>query len=634
MSTKIRPQDNFYDYVNKDWIDKAELPSGYAAWGSFEMLHKKSVDDINDLIDKLIKDKNNLNEDQRKIVTVYENYLNFKMRDEQGITPILPLIEEIDKLESKENFTEFLINFYKKYGFGFFHSKSIDADFEDSNLRALMIGSMGLGMGDRDFYDPSHVRHEEIKSAYKVYIEDIIKASKLKFNTDNLFEMNYDLEYRISQSMLKKEEFRNIDNINNVVTIDELTSYCDFIDWNKYLTSTGHAKAKKIILLEPKFMKALNKELKEIGLENLKDILKLDIITSYAGILTTELHKINFNFAKVFSGVKEMRPEKERALSFTEGLVGELIGQEYVKLHFSKEAKENVLKIVDDLIKVYSKRINQLEWMSDTTKAKAIEKLNTFETKIGYPDKFEDYSGIEVRSYEDGGSLFENRSNIAKHFREKNLREINLPVDKTKWHMSPQTVNAYYNPQANEICFPAAILQSPFYDINEPLAKNLGGIGAVIGHEVSHGFDDEGSRFDKDGNLSNWWTEEDYKQYNSRTEKLVDQYSAYEVDGSKVNGKLTLGENIGDLGGVSAALDICLEQAPDDLKLFFENYAYVWRRKSTAEMLNTRLLTDPHSPEEFRCNGVLVNVDKFHEVYETSEGDKMYKPKNERIKIW
>ncbi len=634
MSKKIRAQDNFFDYMNKEWIDKTELPSGYPSWGSFEMLHKKSMDDIKELILEFKTKKSDLKDDQEKITNIFENYLNVKKRNEQGITPIMEIIELIDSLNSKENFTDFLIESFKRFNISFFHSKGIDSDFKDSNKRALMIGSMGLGMSDRDFYDENHPRHKDIKAAYKIYLEDISKASKLQFKTKSIFNLVYNFEKEISQSMLKQEELRSPENIYNVVKISDLNKYCSFINWDKYLTQTKYGKAEILILSEPKFLEKLNEMLNKFELDELKDFLKIKTLIAFSSILSLDLYQINFNYSSIFSGVKEMKPEIDRAVEFTNSRLGELLGKEYVKKHFSQEAKEDVLGIVKDLIKVYSKRINNLEWMSKTTKTKAIDKLNSFTVKIGFPDKFEDYSKIEIRSYEQGGNLFENIRNLSKHFIEKELKEINLPVDKTKWYMNPQTVNAYYNPTSNEICFPAGILQKPFYDIKEPRAKNLGGIGAVIGHEVSHGFDDEGSKFDKNGNFENWWTEEDYKQYNLRTQKLVEQYNSYEINGTNVNGKLTLGENIGDLSGVAAALDICKVQCKEDIKLFFENYATIWMRKSTDELKNTRLLIDPHSPEEFRCNGVLINIDEFHSAYETKPEDKMYLEKSKRIKIW
>ncbi|AGR40949.1 M13 family metallopeptidase [Spiroplasma taiwanense] len=634
MSNKIRVQDNFYDYLNKEWIDNTQLPDGYPSWGSFEMLHKKSIDDIKNLILDFKENYNSLNSEEKKIVNIFNNYLNWKERNSQLIKPIEPIINKINNLNDKKDFSNFLTECFEEFNISFFHSKGVDSDFKNSNKRALGISAMSLGMSNRDFYDESHPRHKEIKSGYQKYINDLIKESQIKFSNENVFNLIYKFEEEISHAMLKQEELRSPENIYNVVTLDKLNELCNFIDWKEHLTKIGYSKAEVIILSEPKFLKKLGEMLENIKLDDLKDILKIKVIMVFSFLLTENLYKISFEYSSVFSGMKEMKPEIDRAVEFTNSHLGEILGKAYISKHFSEKAKEDVLKIVNDLIKVYSKRIQNLEWMSNTTKEKAIEKLNTFKIKIGYPNKWEDFSSIDIRDYKDGGNLYENLTKISQYFTKKEIKEINLPVDKEKWYMYPQTVNAYYNPTSNEICFPAGILQAPFYDINEPKAKNLGGIGAVIGHEVSHGFDDEGSKFDKDGNFENWWSDEDYKQYSNRTQKLVEQYSNYEVNGSKVNGKLTLGENIGDLSGVVAALDICKEQFPNDLKLFFENYAIIWKRKSTDELKNTRLLIDPHSPEEFRCNGVLINIDEFHETFETKKGDGMFLEKENRIKIW
>ncbi|ASP28582.1 endopeptidase O [Spiroplasma corruscae] len=635
MKDKKRIQDNFFNAMNQDWVEKTELPSGYPSWGSFEILRKKSIDDIRDLILELKnKDKNSLNVEQKKIVALFNNYLNWEERNKQGLKPIMGMIEFIDTLKDKKEFTNFIIDFYQKFQTSFLFGFGMDSDFKDSNLRALFISTMSLGMSDRDFYEESHPRHTEIKEAYKKYVNDLVLESKIKFKSNNLFDLIYSFEDKLAKSMLKKEELRSPENIYNVVTLEDLKSYCKFIDWKDYFDKTGYSKASIIILTQPKYIKKLSDILESINLEDLKDIMKFDLLSAYSGLTSENFYKIAFNFSSVFSGVKEMKPEIERAVEFTNGKLGEMLGKEYVKKHFSEEAKKDVYDMVKKLINVYEKRINDLDWMSETTKIKAVEKLKGFTIKIGYPDKFETYEEVEIRDYNEGGSLYENINNIVKYLIKKELNEINMPVDKNKWYMYPQTVNAYYNPSSNEICFPAAILQSPFYDINEPRAKNLGGIGAVIGHEVSHGFDDEGSKFDKDGNFNNWWTPDDYKEYNKRTQALVEQYNQYDVNGSHVNGKLTLGENIGDLSGVAAALDICKEECPGDIKLFFENYAIIWRRKSTDELKNTRLLIDPHSPEEFRCNGVLVNINEFHEIFGTQPGDGMYKEEKDRIKVW
>lgn len=633
MSSKVKAQENFYDHINKEWLDKTELPEGYASWGSFEMLDKKSNDDIQNIILDL-KNQKDLTKENQFIINLFDNYLNNEARAKDGINPILPIIEKIDKIKNKEELTNVLIDLHKEYNIDFFHSKGVDSDFKDSNLRALAISSISLGMGNREFYEKSNPRHEEIKKAYEKFIKDLSKASKIKFASSNLFELIFNFEDKIAKHMLKPEEFRDPARIYNVMTVEKISKISDFMDWRKYFTSLKYDKVAKIIVMEPKYLEEISKQIQTAKIEDLKDIMKFWVVATYASMLSPELYEINFEFSSIYSGVKKKRPEQERAVRFVNSMIGELLSKEYIKKHFSENAKKDVLKMVHNLFDKYIIRINNLEWMSSETKVKAIEKVKSFKVKIGYPDKWEDFSDVEIRSYENGGSLFENLLSLQKHNHNKEIKEINLPVDKDKWYMYAQTVNAYYNPSSNEICFPAGILQKPFYDENQSHAANLGGIGAVIGHEVSHGFDDQGSQFDKDGNFKNWWTEKDYEEYTKRTQAVINQYDQYKLVNTKINGKLTCGENIGDLSGVSAALDICKEQSPNDIKVFFENYALIWKRKSTPEQMNNRILTDPHSPEVFRCNGVLVNIDEFHDVYETKPGNGMYKPKEKRIKVW
>ncbi|PPE06763.1 M13 family metallopeptidase [Mesoplasma corruscae] len=633
--SKVRAQDDFFNYVNGEWISQTSLPKGYAWWGSFQILRKKSDDDIRSLIDELLA-KNDLSLEEQQIVNLYRNFLNDESRNKFGIQPIMPMIEQIDKLDSKENLTEFFIAMEKKWRISFFGSFSISLDIKDSNTKVLYVGSMGLGMSDRDYYDPKNPRHKEVKSAYKKYIEKVAELSKVPFKTKNLFDLVYDVEDQIAKVKLPKEELRNPDNTYNLISLQELSDQYSFINWKGILELWGvnPDSDRKIIISQPKCVAKIQEIVNAMSLDDLKDFMKIDLLTSMTGSLSLDYYEASFEYGSVFSGVKDKRPREERAANFVNSVFGEVLSKEYVKRHFSPKSKDLVLKMVKDLFAVYKVRINQLDWMSEDTKQKAVEKLDSFKVKIGYPDKWEDYSKIQIRSFEEGGSLYENLRNIGDYFFEKEISEINDPVDKTKWGMYAQTVNAYYSPTANEICFPAAILQKPFFDEHQSLAANLGGIGAVIGHEVSHGFDDQGSRFDKDGNFKDWWQPKDHKIYKQITQKLVEQYNEYEFDGTHVNGKLTLGENIGDLSGVSAALDICREQAPEGFKEFFENFAKVFCQISTPEHRNTALLTNPHSPEICRINGTLVNIDEFHDTYQTKPGDKMYKPKAKRIKVW
>ncbi|AVP49298.1 M13 family metallopeptidase [Williamsoniiplasma luminosum] len=634
MGKNTKLEDNFYQHYNQEWIEKTPIPDGYSSWGSFEILHQKSLDDVKNLIESLKKNPAKLNLAQTQILNLFDNYLNFNKRNEQGISPIQPIINKIDQLSSKADFTKFLIESFLEFKITFFHSIGIDSDDKNSFQRASIIDSIDLGMRDRDFYEPTNNRYQELKNAYEIYVNSLIKESGVSFNGTNVFQTIFDFETEAAKVMLKPEEWRDPNNTYNVVDFAQLNQLCSFIDWKTYFNQTGYDKAKIMVLHEPKFFAKLNELLLKTDLTAIKDIMKFQVLSSFSKLLTEKIYEIKFQYASIFNGIEKMKTPINQAVEFVNKLLGEIIGQEYIKEHFSESAKQDVLTIVKDLIRIYSNRIQKLDWMSQTTKQQAIEKLNAITIKIGYPDKWNDFSSVIINKYADGGSLFENVMNISKFFIEKNLKEIALPVDRDKWSMHPQTVNAYYNPNTNEICFPAGILQAPFYDIKQSKAQNLGGIGAVIGHEVSHGFDDQGSRYDKIGNLNNWWTDEDHQQYHLRTQKLVEQYNQYQIDGIHVNGKFTLGENIGDLSGLAAALDICKEQCPNDLKAFFENNAMVWRRTMVDRERHTRLVIDPHSPEEFRCNGVFIHLDEFHETYNTKPGDQMYLDPEKRIKVW
>ena len=402
-----------------------------------------------------------------------------------------------------------------------------------------------------------------------------------------------------------------------------------------------------VIIGELDYYKNLDKILNQENLPLIKDYLRFKLINSYASYSTADLDKINFEFyGKTLSGQKEQRPLEKRGLAFVNGSTGELLGQIYVKDNFPPEAKAKAEELISYLFKSFDKHIKELDWMSAETKTKALEKLNKFTVKIGYPDKWKDYSGLQVKSLAEGGTLIDDVMAISKWRQAENLKDFGKPVDKTRWGMSPQTVNAYFNPTNNEIVFPAAILQPPFYDYRADAAVNFGGIGAVIGHEISHGFDDSGAKFDGDGNLVNWWTPQDEQKFAAATGALAKQYDGYEpVKGTHVNGTFTSGENIGDLGGASVAFDALQMYLKDEgtyanidgyipQQRFFLSWATIWRTKATEEALVNQVKTDPHSPGYYRSFGPIVNIDAFHDAFKTKPGDKLYKVPKDRIRIW
>lgn len=490
-------------------------------------------------------------------------------------------------------------------------------------------------MMDREYYLEKSEKNLEIQKAYKLFLKKMFVLNGYSESTAVAKAENvFNFESKLSLSMLKREETRNPDKIYNPYALSELEKEFPYFNWRVYLRNTGLLKADKIIITEPEYIKALNKEFKEENINIIKDYMESVILRDSSSLLSREFENASFEYSKVFSGINEMLPDDERAFNLLNNMLGELLGSIYVKEYFTEDAKNDVILMIKEIITTYETRIRKLSWMSEASKDQAVKKLETMTIKVGYPDKWEDYSNIQIKNYQDGGSLYSNVKSIGDFKREKALKDLNKKVDKSRWSMTPQTINAYYNPTANEIVFPAAILQSPFYDYNTSKAKNYGGIGAVIGHEITHAFDDEGSKFDEAGNLKDWWTFNDRKNYEKRTEALAKQYSRYKVGDEKINGKLTLGENIADLGGVSVALEIVKNDNPDNLEEFFEAYAVIWRNQATKERESYLIKIDPHSPGRYRVNGILTNIDEFYGVYNVKKTDKMYIKPDDRIRIW
>ena len=633
---KVREQDDFYGAINYSWLKDNKIPKGYSSWNNFNILDKKVSDDLRGIVEEYVKKQSTLvnGTDEQKLVDFYTSTLDYKNRDKDGIKPIEGLLNEVDKLSNKKDITKLMVYLFNNNSEIFFNS-DISPDFKDSSTNILYFDSIRLGMPDRDYYLEDTERSKTIQAAYKIFLKKIFM---LKGYTENeavqKTENVYKFEKILAASKLKREDLRDASKLYNPYTVAQLEKTYPNINWKEFLSGTKLIKAKKIVLTEPKYIKALNKELENSNMEVLKDYLESVILRENSNYLSRDFEKAAFEYSKVFSGIDEMLPDNERAFDLLNDSLGESLGKIYIKKYFSEDAKKDVKNMVKEIISVYEGRIKKLDWMSEGTKLKAIKKLNTMTIKVGYPDKWEDYSKVEIKTYENGGSLYSNLDNIASFMRERSINELNGKVDKSRWGMTPQTINAYYNPTANEIVFPAAILQDPFYKYGASKAKNYGGIGAVIGHEISHGFDDQGSKFDEKGNLNNWWTAEDEKNYKQKTEALAKQYSSYTVGNENINGNLTLGENIADLGGVTVVLEITEREAPNDLKEFFQSYAVIWRNLVTKERASHLIKIDPHSPGRYRVNGVLTNLDEFYKIYNIQENDKMYIKPEDRIRIW
>tara|TARA_R110002051_G_scaffold66515_12_gene120516 strand:+ start:4374 stop:6422 length:2049 start_codon:yes stop_codon:yes gene_type:complete len=645
MDTTQSPKSDFYNYVNGNWMKFTEIPDDRTSWGGFSVLRKSTDDDVLKIL-AMAKEGGNYaaSTDQAKALAIFDSKLDSASRNKAGITPLQPAFEAIVSVKNLKDLQTVLAT--NAAVSSPFLSIGAGADLNNSSMNAVYLGANGLGLPDRDFYMDQDEKSIEIREEYKKHISKMLqKLGDSEANATAAADKILAMETQLAEPRLNKVESRDARNYNNPRTIAEVDQMLTTIDVNKLIADLGITKKFDTLLVtQLRYTEALDKFLKTTPIEDIKTLVRWDTFNNAAGRLTTDIETANWEFySKYLSGAKEQRPADERALATVNGTVGEALGQLYVDAKFPPEAKAKAEKMIANVIDAFKERISVLDWMSDSTKTKAIEKLDKFTVKIAYPDKWEDYSTMEVSGDK---SYFDNMTAVDKWGELKNFAEIGEPVDKTEWGMSPQTVNAYFNPLNNEIVFPAAILQPPFYNYTADEAVNYGGIGAVIGHEISHAFDDSGSRFDADGNLKNWWTEADLAAFTERADALAAQYDSVMVlPDVYVNGKFTLGENIGDLGGLLGAYDglqkyFAENGRPDDIdgftaeQRFFMSWATVWRTKSRDEALRTQIKTDPHSPGMVRATQPLLNIQEFYDAFDIKEGDAMYLAPEKRVHIW
>jgi len=655
MDTTVLPGNDFYTYVNGKWMESAEIPSDRGRWGSFDELDKKADSMALKVLDEASA-RWSMNKtakgsiltsfsDQDKAVMMYNTVMDLENRNKQGIAPILPYIQEVQGLKKKKDLYKLMVK-NAPYGESVFLGFYISSDVKNSNQNVLYSYGTSLGLPDRDYYLKSDEKTVALQEAYKKFMKETFQAFQVDIKDGELAKI-YEFEKTLAQSKMDRVERRDPNKRYNPRSKEAFIKEMLGMPVQEMMDALGIGSADKIIIGELAFMNVLAAEVEKAKMSTLKNVMLWNMLRGSMGQLTEDLDKISFEFyGKTLRGTPEQSPLNERALGVVNGSLGEALGKLYVEKYFPEEAKTVAKAMVDDVIAAYRVRINNLVWMSEETKQKAQRKLDKLTIKIGYPDKWKDYSDLNVVSYDQGGSYFQNMINLSKWSMAQNMAKFGKPVDKTEWGMSPQTVNAYYNPVYNEIVFPAAILQPPFFDFRNDPAVNFGGIGAVIGHEISHGFDDAGAQFDENGNLVNWWTENDLVQFKERGKKLAEQYNKYEaLPGKFVNGEFTLGENIGDLGGVASAYDGLLihlkrEGAVGEIdgysqeQRFFMSWATVWRNKIRDKELAMRLLTDPHSPGYFRAIGPLENHEGFYKAFDVKEGHKMYKSKADRVEIW
>lgn len=648
MDISVKPGDDFFRYVNGRWYDQTEIPADRTRWGSFDELRKKTDEDMM----KILKDAlNNTaytdDSDQGKALNLYRSVMDTLTRNRQGITPLQPYLKKIDRVKNISDLQNLLIEMETQGGLGFF-GIGVGTDAKNSNRNVVSIRLGSIGLPDKDYYISDDADSREKREKYLEHVARMlmylsVKPAQAKEDAQKIIA----LETALAQPRLDRVERRDRRKTYNPMTVTDLQKLTPSINWQDYISGVGLPKPDTLIVSQPRYMEALENIFKENKVAEWKAYMRWTLLRQSAGMLSTEIENANWEFyGKTLTGAVKQRPRDERALQTVNGALGEALGKIYVEKMFPAEAKAKAEKMIENVFIAFENRINNLPWMAKSTKVNAVEKLRKSNVKIGYPDKWKDYSKVSITSPKNGGTYFENSKNLSRWRNAENFAKLNKPVDKTEWFMSPQTVNAYYNASYNEIVFPAAILQPPFYDYKADEAVNYGGIGAVIGHEISHGFDDSGSRYNADGNLENWWSEEDLEVFTELGGALANQYSQLEpIPGIFVDGKFTLGENIGDLGGVNAALDglrIHLKQSGNPGLIdgftpeqrFFISWATIWRTKARDEAIKNLVKTDPHSPGMYRAYVPLQNVDAFYEAFKITENDKLYLKPEERVKIW
>lgn len=639
MDTSIRPQDDYYAYANGSWLASTEIPADQVGWGSYMTLRDKSLKQLREIIDDVSSDSGG-DQATAKIGAYYRAYLDEEKIEEAELSPLEDLFAEIDALDDYNAVAAF---------FGSSNVIGLDAPFnlfvnqDDKNPEKYVIFMVqsGLGLPDRDYYFDESERGLELRTKYVAFVEQMLDLSAYE-DADGAADRIMALETRLAEHQWDKVDNRNADKIYNKTTDEELAELLPNFNLDGYFAGIGTPALEYVIVHQPSYLAAFNELFSETDLKTWREYLRLNLILSYANFLPKVFVDARFDFySKTLVGREEQQPRWKRAVNSINGSIGELLGQLYVARYFPPEAKTRMVELVDNLMKAYADSIQNLDWMSDETKVKALEKLSKFTPKIGYPDKWKDYSALEITD----DALISNIRNARSfnHYRE--IGKLGKPVDRTEWFIAPQVVNAYYNPGLNEIVFPAAFLQAPNFQLDADDAYNYGAIGVTIGHEIGHGFDDQGSKYDGDGNLKSWWTDQDRARFEEKTQGLITQFNGFEaLPGVFVNGAFTLGENIGDLGGTAIALKAyrmslngkespVIDGFTGDQR-FFLGFAQSSRIKWRQQLIELLIKTDPHPPDVFRINGVVPNVDDFYSTYNVSAGDGLYLPPEERVRIW
>ena len=642
LDPNISPKEDFYGHVNSKWMKDHPLSPEYSRYGQFNILNDSSNNRVQRLVMGLAATNPAKGTNAYKIANIYELAMDSVRRNREGAAPIKADLAKIENTKP-EDMENLLIWIHRNYGSPFFNAAPQE-DLGNSNIYAMYVGSTGLGLGDRDYYLLKDKKHKDILNAYDKLIQTDMKLAGYSAKDAKRIAKNViKIETLLADSTWTREQSRNIPAMYNIRTMAQLKEMYPNIPWNRWFKETMNIDAPEtVIVTEINTVKQADKLIKTLSDREKKDYYLWEYVSGAARYLSDDFANASFEFNKVMSGVQQQRPRWKKALGAVEGVMGEGIGQLYVEKYFPEENKQYMKNLVENLRVALGKHIDSLPWMSDETKKRAHEKLATFAVKIGYPDKWKDYSGITI---DPSRSYLENVYEASKWYRADNYAKVGKPVDKSEWHMTPQTVNAYYNPTTNEICFPAAILQAPYFDKSADDALNYGAIGVVIGHEMTHGFDDSGRQYDKDGNLHDWWLAEDAEKFKVLADSLAAQFDAVEVlPGVHANGRFTLGENIADQGGLRVAMTAYKEAVKDQEprvidgltpeQRFYLAYAQLWAGNIRDEEIARLTKTDPHSLGRNRVNVTLRNIAPFFDAFGIKEGDKMYRPEAERVVIW
>lgn len=635
----VSPGEDFYRYTTGGWQKNNPLKPEYSRYGAFDVLAENNEIRLNELFDGLSKSKAAKGTVEQKIADLYLMGLDSVRLNNEGVAPVMPYFNQLEAVRTIEDFA-YATAKCAGYGVGSIYGTYVGADLMDSNNQILYIGESGLAMRNRDYY--LLPEHQALRDGYKDFLEKIFSLAGCEDAAQRASDA-YDVEMEIAVPFWSMVQQRDVEAQYNPMSSEELFKAYPNIHFDTVFEVLGIPAQEKLVVEEPSYFASINEMLETIDPAKLRHYLQASLLSDACGSLNDEMYAASFEFfSRQMAGVQEQKPRWKRAMRTPNSLLGEAVGEMYVNKYFPEADKERMLQIVRNIQAALSEHIDNLEWMSDETKAKAQDKLSAFTIKIGYPDKWKDYSTLDIDSSK---SYYENLLNASAWYVRDNMSKLGQPVDKEEWHMTPQTVNAYYNPTTNEICFPAGILQPPFYNSAADDAVNYGAIGVVISHEMTHGFDDQGRLFDKDGNMNNWWTEADAEAFKTKTQKLVEQFNQVEVlPGVFANGAATLGENIADQGGLRIAYTAMQNsfagnhpEPVDGLtaeQRFYIAYATVWAQNITKEEIQRRTLVDVHSIGENRVNVSVRNLQTFFDAFGIKEGDRMWRPEEERVVIW